>query len=50
MPKEAVSARIEELVPGIKVKIYENAAHGLYYTAAEDVINEILAQVDKSAR
>ena len=50
MPVEASSARIQELVPGVKVKIYENAAHGLYYTAAENVINDILAQVDKSAR
>lgn len=45
MPVEASAGLIEQYVPSTKVKIHENAAHGLYYTAANEVMKDILAQV-----
>jgi len=45
MPVEASAGLIEDYVPGTRVKIYENAAHGLYYTAAARVVEDILSQL-----
>lgn len=42
MPLEASSQYIKTYVPGSKIKIYDNAAHGLYYTAADEVMEDIL--------
>jgi len=46
MPLEASSGPIKDHIPDVDLKIYENAAHGLYYTAAKDVMRDIIAQID----
>jgi len=45
MPVEASAGLIKAHIPGTGVKIYENAAHGLYYTAADTVVEDILSQL-----
>lgn len=47
MPYEASSKIIKELIPNVKVKIYEKAAHGLYLTHKEKVVEDMLEFVGK---
>lgn len=44
MPASASARLIEKLVPNglCEVKMYEKAAHGLYYTHAERVMEDLL--------
>jgi deferrochelatase/peroxidase EfeB len=46
MPYAASSKLIKELVPGCEVKLYEQAAHGLYWTHRERVLGDLLGFVD----
>lgn len=43
---KASSHLLERLVPGSKVKVYKQAAHGLYYTNASAVMQDILSQIN----
>jgi len=45
MPPEACCEPIKNHIPDIELKIYDNAAHGLYYTAASEVVEDILAHL-----
>ena len=44
MPLEASSAHVKSLVPGSKLNVYEGHAHGLYWTARDQVLSDILDQ------
>ena len=46
MPLEASSGQLKALIPALNLKIYDNAAHGLYHTAANEVLSDILAQLN----
>jgi hypothetical protein len=46
MPYEASSKIVKELVPGAEVKLYEKAAHGLYFTHKKQVLEDLLKFVD----
>ena len=48
MPMNASSGILQDLIPGSRIKVYEQAAHGLYYTAASEVMKDILAQTNKA--
>ena len=41
-PPEAGPLKIAEIVSGAEVKVWEKAAHGMYWTNAEQVKKEIL--------
>lgn len=45
MPAEASAALIPRYATQAQVKIYEKAAHGLYVTHADQVLEDILAFV-----
>ena len=45
MPAEASAHLIPQYVKHAKVKVYENAAHGLYLTHAKEVISDVLGFV-----
>lgn len=46
---QASSGLLKAFIPGCKIKVYEQAAHGLYYTAAGEVIGDILSHINKAA-
>lgn len=48
MPFEASSMVLSELIPNAKVKLYNNHGHGLYQTAAHDVLRDVLEVVESS--
>lgn len=47
MPLEASSNLVQAYVPGTQVKVYDNAAHGLYYTSASKVMKDILEHIKR---
>lgn len=48
MPVQTSSDFLKFLVLGIETMVYKQAAHGLYYTAADEVIQDILGHVDRA--
>jgi pimeloyl-ACP methyl ester carboxylesterase len=42
MPAEASASLVPQIAKQARVKIYKNAAHGLYLTHANEVLEDIL--------
>lgn len=49
MPIEASAGLLQKYIPGCRVKLYQGAAHGLYYTSAGEVLKDILAEVGETS-
>lgn len=48
MPLKASAGLLQALIPGSQIRVYKQAAHGLYYTSAGEVIKDILALIDRA--